>query len=446
MTDLLVVLQTHSKKSAQNKKRYTGTDKKEVMRRCVASLIDSLNYANNLNPDLIIRLKIFDDHSDEKSLELLKSLTLKCDFEVDLESLKTNGIMPSILKCYEYGRDHGRDWVYFIQDDFLFQENSIDLMLFAINQFSANTGKPASIHAFNDPYEYMMPENTALKSHIVASKDRYWRTNIHAVFSMMTHSSVIQKNWDLFEKMGRSKYSPNMETLSISKIFYEREYFQFTPIPSLALHMQYESEIDPYLNWREWWDKYEVAEFPEIDQKNKTLLHLGCGPSTIKTAGFADDLTDYKEYRFDIDSKYNPDICGDITDLSNVPDNSFDVIYTSHTVEHIDFYKVVPTLKQFIRVLKPEGFVRIVVPDLKSLSNKISEGDLLGMLYNSSGGPVNTLDMLYGQAATVLRHGDFMRHKTGFTKRSFTEILNDAGLNKFEIVEDEFNLIVNIFK
>lgn len=446
MTDLLVILQTHSKNNAQKKQRYCKAPKKEVMRRCVSSLIDSLNYANNLNPELNIRLKIFDDHSDKESLDILHALTLKCSFEVDLESLWTSGIMPSILRCYEYGRDKGKDLVYFIQDDFLFQENSIDLMLFAINQFSANTGKPASIHAFNDPYEYYMPENTALKSHIVASKDRFWRTNIHGVFSMMTHASIVQTHWDLFEKMGRSKYDPNMETLSISKLFYERDLLQFTPIPSLALHMQYDTEIDPYINWREWWDKYDLKEFPEVDQKEKTLLHLGCGPSTIKTAGFASDLKKYKEYRFDIDKKYDPDICGDITDLSNIPDKTFDVIFTSHTVEHIDFYKVIPTIKQFLRVLKDDGFARIIVPNLQSLGDKITEGNLLETLYESDAGPINSLDIIYGHSASVLRNGDFMRHKTGFTKRSFTELLNNAELNKFEIVEDNFNLIVNIKK
>ena len=446
MIDLLVVLQTHSKNNVQKKERYCKASKKEVMRRCVSSLIDSLNYANSLNPELNIRLKIFDDHSDKESLDTLKSLTLKCNFEVDLESLWTIGIMPSILRCYEHGRDHGKDWVYFIQDDFLFQENSIDLMLFAINQFSANTGKPASIHAFNDPYEYYKPENTALRSHIVASKDRFWRTNIHAVFSMMTHISVIQSNWDLFEKMATSKYAPHMETLSISKLFYEREYLQFTPIPSLALHMQYETEIDPYINWREWWDKYEVSEFPEIDPKEKTLLHLGCGQSTIKDSSFAKEFKKYKEYRFDIDKKYNPDICGDITDLSNIPDDTFDALFTSHTVEHIDFYKVVPTIKQFIRILKKDGIAKIVVPNLQTLGEKLSEGDVLSTLYESPAGPINSLDILYGHAASVLRNGDFMRHKTGFTKKSFTDILTSENILNFSIEEEEFNLIVTIKK
>ena len=446
MIDLLVVLQTHSKNNVQKKERYCNAPKKEVMRRCVSSLIDSLNYANNLNPELNIRLKIFDDHSDADSLEILKSLTLKCSFEVDLESLWTIGIMPSILRCYEHGRDHGKDWVYFIQDDFLFQENSIDLMLFAINQFSANIGKPASIHAFNDPYEYMMPENTALRSHIVASKDRFWRTNIHAVFSMMTHVSVVTTHWDLFEKMATSKYSPHMETLSISKLFYERELLQFTPIPSLALHMQYETEIDPYINWREWWDKYELVEFPEINPKEKTLLHLGCGPSTIKTAVFAEDLKKYKEYRFDIDKKYDPDICGDITDLSNVPDKTFDVVFTSHTVEHIDFYKVIPTIKQFLRVIKDDGFVRIVVPNLQSLGEKLIEGSLLETLYESDAGPINCLDIIYGHSASILRNGDFMRHKTGFTKKSFSDLLTDQKITNFTIEDNQFNLIINIKK
>lgn len=262
--ELLVVLQTHSKSNNQTGIiRYCGHPKIEISSRCVFSLIDSLNYASKNNPNTEIKLQIFDDHSDEEFLKTLSKIISLCNFEVNLENLKTYGIMPSILRCYEHGRDYGKDWVYYIQDDFLFQKNSVDLMLFAANQFSSNLNSPASIHAFNDPYEYTQAENTAIKSHIVISKDRYWRTNIHAVFSMFTHHSIIKDNWDLFYKMGTSEVHPLMEHESISKLFQERGYYQFTPIPSLSLHMQSETEKDFFIDWKSWWNEYDLDKLNE---------------------------------------------------------------------------------------------------------------------------------------------------------------------------------------
>lgn len=256
---LLVVLQTHSKSnSGGNYTRYCGSPKIEVSSRCVYSLVDSLNYAAKNKENLEIDLQIFDDHSDEEFLETLNKIIATANFKVNLTHLETHGIMPSILRCYEHGRDYGKDWVYFIQDDFLFQKNSVDLILYAANQFSCNLGSPASIHAFNDPFEYTQPENTELRSHIVISKDRYWRTNIHAVFSLFTHHCIVEKNWDLFEKMGKSEISSTMEQDSISKLFWQRGYFQFTPIPSLSLHIQGEREKDPFIDWISWWDAYSL--------------------------------------------------------------------------------------------------------------------------------------------------------------------------------------------
>ncbi len=261
---LLVVLQTHSKSNSQKGLvRYCGAEKIEVSSRCVFSLIDSLNYAVEHNPDTTIELQIFDDHSDQKFLDILDKIISIAKFNVNLTHLDTYGIMPSILRCYEHGKQYGTDWVYFIQDDFLFQQKSIDLMLYAIEEFSSNLGKAASIHAFNDPWEYYMPENVAVSCHIVASKDRYWRTNIHVPFSLMTHISIIRKEWDLFYKMGTSEVSGDMEFESISKLYYERGYTAFTPIPSLASHMQSETEIEFFVDWESLWNEYDLEKLNE---------------------------------------------------------------------------------------------------------------------------------------------------------------------------------------
>lgn len=263
-SELLVILQTHSKTNRESTLvRYCDAPKIEVSSRCVFSLIDSLNYVVENNPKIKIQLQIFDDHSDQKFLDTLNDLISIAKFQVNLINLETYGIMPSILRCYEHGRDYGSDWVYFIQDDFLFQKESIDLILFAAEQFSSNLLQPVSIHAFNDPYEYTAPVNTSLKSHIVASKDRYWRTNIHAVFSLFTHHSIIKDNWDLFYKMGTSEVNSTMELDSISRLFWERNYYQFTPIPSLCLHLQGECEKDLFLDWRSWWDQYSLDKLNE---------------------------------------------------------------------------------------------------------------------------------------------------------------------------------------
>lgn len=261
---LLVVLQTHSKGNRDDTQtRYCKAPKIEVSSRCVFSLIDSLNYSQQQYEDYEIELQIFDDHSDKEFLNTLQRLIGLAKFRVTLTHLDSYGIMPSILRCYEYGKSFGRDWVYFVQDDFLHQKNSVELMLHAINQFSCNLGKPASIFPFNKPAEYHDPKNTAVLCNVVAGKDRYWRTNIHPAFTLMTNISIIQANWDLFHKMGTSEVSSVMEMESIDRIYYERGYYCFNPIPSLALHMQTEWDKDFFIDWKSWWNEYDLEKLNE---------------------------------------------------------------------------------------------------------------------------------------------------------------------------------------
>ena len=47
------------------------------------------------------------------------------------------------------------------------------------------------------------------------------------------------------------------------------------------------------------------------------------------------------------------------------PDNSISEIYSSHALEHVSKAMVLPTLKEWLRVLEPGGTALIAVPDLE---------------------------------------------------------------------------------
>ena len=57
------------------------------------------------------------------------------------------------------------------------------------------------------------------------------------------------------------------------------------------------------------------------------------------------------------------DFVGDI--LKNLPfdDNSFDVLYASHILEHAPWYMLDEILKEWHRILKPGGVIEIWVPN-----------------------------------------------------------------------------------
>jgi SAM-dependent methyltransferase len=61
-------------------------------------------------------------------------------------------------------------------------------------------------------------------------------------------------------------------------------------------------------------------------------------------------------------------VCWDLRRGVPFPDSTFDVVYHSHVVEHIDREQAPVFLAECRRVLKPGGTIRIVFPDLEQLA------------------------------------------------------------------------------
>jgi predicted SAM-dependent methyltransferase len=103
-------------------------------------------------------------------------------------------------------------------------------------------------------------------------------------------------------------------------------------------------------------------------------------------------------------------------------DNSVDFIYSSHTFEHFTYQQSLALTKECLRVLKPEGILRLVVPDLEQIvrdyladpapmaSHRFIERLQLGHTWR---------DLLHRGA----------HHSQMFDTRSLTAMLQEAGFN-----------------
>ena len=85
---------------------------------------------------------------------------------------------------------------------------------------------------------------------------------------------------------------------------------------------------------------------------NKSYLNVGCG-------------SNIDERFINLDYLWKPgiDLCWDVTKGIPIATNSLLGIYTEHCLEHIPYSDVIKVLSVFFRILKPNGTLRIVVPD-----------------------------------------------------------------------------------
>jgi hypothetical protein len=158
-----------------------------------------------------------------------------------------------------------------------------------------------------------------------------------------------------------------------------------------------------------------------------TFLHIGCGPKRKNQTTRSFNTDAWTELRFDIDESVQPDLVGTMTDMSSVASESVDAIFSSHNIEHLYPHEVPLALKEFLRVLKPDGFLVVTCPDLKSVCALVAEDKLTEPAYTSPAGPIAPLDILYGLRSSLARGNLYMAHRCGFTQRALTGTLQAAG-------------------
>jgi ubiquinone/menaquinone biosynthesis C-methylase UbiE len=160
------------------------------------------------------------------------------------------------------------------------------------------------------------------------------------------------------------------------------------------------------------------------------VLHVGCGPKSLAHLPPFFREGAWREIRLDIDPAVRPDVIGTMTDMSAVPDASVDAVFSSHNIEHLYPHETQTALKEFRRVLKPDGFTLITCPDLQSVAKLVAEDRLMEPAYQSGMGPISPIDILYGHRSSMEKGNLFMAHRSGFTMRSLAQAIIEAGFGR----------------
>ncbi|PKO86850.1 MAG: methyltransferase [Betaproteobacteria bacterium HGW-Betaproteobacteria-12] len=138
-------------------------------------------------------------------------------------------------------------------------------------------------------------------------------------------------------------------------------------------------------------------------------LHLGCGRRYIP--GFVH-----------IDAMEFPhvDYVQAIDRLDNIQDNSVDLIYVCHVLEHFKRGEVKSVLQEWYRVIRPGGLIRISVPDFRALAE----------LYVQMG----RLDLVVGPVCGRQDH-QYNVHYNIFDFSAIKELLESVGFQNIALYD-----------
>jgi ubiquinone/menaquinone biosynthesis C-methylase UbiE len=121
---------------------------------------------------------------------------------------------------------------------------------------------------------------------------------------------------------------------------------------------------------------------------------------------------------------------GSMTDMTSVKSETVDAVLSACNIEQLYPYEVPIALAEFLRVLKPDGFVFISCPDLQSVAALITEDKLVEPAYISPTGRISPLDVLYGHRWSMRKGNLYKAQKCSFTQRVLANRLQSAGFIK----------------
>jgi predicted SAM-dependent methyltransferase len=151
------------------------------------------------------------------------------------------------------------------------------------------------------------------------------------------------------------------------------------------------------------------------------LLNVGCGPNIFSNFINLDiDWTKKIDIVWDIRKKPYP-----------LKDGSLEGIFTEHCLEHITFEDCEKNLREFHRMLKPGGTVRIIVPDgeiYADIYQRRKNGEEIYMPYEREDGYPTPMARING---IFRNHGhqfiyDFETFKYLLEKTGFKEIKKES--------------------
>ncbi|WP_269623834.1 class I SAM-dependent methyltransferase [Prochlorococcus marinus] len=139
-------------------------------------------------------------------------------------------------------------------------------------------------------------------------------------------------------------------------------------------------------------------------------LHLGCGKRYLE--GYLHvDQSKYKHI----------DYVKPIYPLPFIENECVEEIYCSHALEYFDFNQAILVLKEWKRCLADKGKLRLSVPDF----------DQLLKVYNSKSYDIDAIiGPLFGRWKGD--KGEFIYHKTVYTRKKIEEILILSGFKSIE--------------
>jgi hypothetical protein len=261
---------TKVKMLTQSKQRLFEEEKNQYTLRSLNSILRSIKTAKNYFKYLDIKITAIDSGSDDADIQKIESMVKEKNINFEYIKLNVDELknfidsqasvnqksnMANIYKSFEIGRDGKYDLLYFLEDDYIHEQNSLNEMLFSYEKFASLIKDELILCPTDFPYLYNKFEPTQ----IILGNNRHWRVIEETLCTFLTSKKLLLKHWNTFISMTKTEHLPFEKPLHE---IYSKQYC-LSPIPSLAIHCTNINSIyglSPVLEWKRLWDENEIND------------------------------------------------------------------------------------------------------------------------------------------------------------------------------------------
>ena len=257
----------------QSKKRLFEKNKEEYTRRTLVSITRSINRAKNLFKNTKFKIYIIDHNSSKNQIDSIKAILEKSNINFEILKLDLDKFSKQIKKINEennevttnqksnmsnihqslyVAREKSKDLIYFVEDDYIHEKNSLSEILYTYEKIASLTKQELIICPADYPYLYNQIENTK----IFLGENRHWRKIDQTLCTFLTDKKIVEKYWNELTAMCKLEHYPFEKPLHN---IYKKE-LCVSPIPSLAVHFTNINSVyglSPNVDWKRLWDENE---------------------------------------------------------------------------------------------------------------------------------------------------------------------------------------------
>lgn len=261
---------TKVKMLTQNKQRLFEEEKSQYTLRSLNSILRSIETLMINFKYLDLKITAIDSGSTDADIQKIKKIVKEKNINFEYIKLEVDNLidfidprasvyqksnMANIYKSFEIGRDGKYDLLYFLEDDYIHEQNSLTEMLFSYEKFTSLIKDEVILCPTDFPYLYNKFEPTQ----IILGNQRHWRVIEETLCTFLTSKRLLLKHWDTFVSMTKIEHLPFEKPLHE---IYTKQYC-LSPIPSLAMHCTNINSIyglSPVLDWKRLWNENELHD------------------------------------------------------------------------------------------------------------------------------------------------------------------------------------------